>query len=308
MGRSLRCLLACALAAFVCAGCNNPDRNLLGDAGGATSTLSYALTALPELPSGYRYEGWLKQTAGMVSVGKFDVLANGSASPASVQVAKTALASATAFVVTVEPAVDTNPGPSATKILAGDLTPTGAILKVSDPNAIGSDFASATGKFMLATPTTGDNTKANEGIWWIDPSSGTYAPGLSLPTLPAGWKYEAWVDDTTTNQPVSTGKFIDPAAADDDGAGAGAAAAAAPPPFPGDDFVNGTPLDLTSGYKAVVSVEPDPDPSGAPFAIKVLRSDTITSAAEYTGTAAAPLATAANIAASTLPQGTVTVQ
>ncbi|MFQ5967902.1 MAG: hypothetical protein ACE5MI_09875, partial [Acidimicrobiia bacterium] len=93
---------------------------------------------------------------------------------------------------------------------------------------------------------------------------------LVLPALPAGWKYEGWavVDGT----PLTTGKFTDVAAADE------AAPFGGPgrmPPFPGEDFVTNAPEGVTlptdlSGATIVISVEPDPDDSEAPFALKPL--------------------------------------
>ncbi len=86
-----------------------------------------------------------------------------------------------------------------------------------------------------------------------------------MPTLPAGWRYEGWV--VSLDGPLSTGVFTNPAAADSD-AGGPYAGPNLTPPFPGQDFVN-PPLDLV-GLTAVISVEPDPDNSPAPFALKPL--------------------------------------
>nr|MBC8279451.1 hypothetical protein [Chloroflexota bacterium] len=48
------------------------------------------------------------------------------------------------------------------------------------------------------------------------------------------------------------------------------------PPFPGEDFLNNAPVGLTfpvdlSGATAVISVEPMPDDSSAPFTLKPLK-------------------------------------
>jgi hypothetical protein len=56
---------------------------------------------------------------------------------------------------------------------------------------------------------------------------------------------------------------------DSDGAGGALAGNDPAPPFPGQDFIN--PLrTLTGGYAAVISIEPEPDDSAAPFALKPL--------------------------------------
>ena len=101
------------------------------------------------------------------------------------------------------------------------------------------------------------------GVWFLDPKAG--APSLDLPVLPDGWVYEGWV--VGEDGPVTTGRFLDPSAADQDGGGA-AAGPDGTPPYPGQDFVN-PPRDLRGG-KVVISVEPEPDDSPMPFSLKPL--------------------------------------
>ena len=108
------------------------------------------------------------------------------------------------------------------------------------------------------------------GIWWLDPAGGPDA-SLTLPQLPAGWMYEGWV--VGADGPISTGRFTAAADLDSDGAGPTAGTEAIPP-FPGQDFVDPA-IDLTSGYAAVISIEPEPDNGPAPFAFKPLVDATI---------------------------------
>jgi hypothetical protein len=61
--------------------------------------------------------------------------------------------------------------------------------------------------------------------------------------------------------------------ADSDGVGPTAGPKAGPN-FPGQDFLN-PPLDLTSGYAAVISIEPEPDTGPAPFFFKPLVDEAI---------------------------------
>ncbi|MCO5195224.1 MAG: hypothetical protein M9930_18335 [Anaerolineae bacterium] len=99
--------------------------------------------------------------------------------------------------------------------------------------------------------------------------------------------------------PVSTGTFIDVAAADSDGGGP-AAGPNPTPPFPGQDFIN--PMtDLTTGYAAVISIEPDPDNSPGPFTLKPL----VDSLIEDDG--GSVLQMMANNAAASSPTGTVMI-
>jgi hypothetical protein len=68
---------------------------------------------------------------------------------------------------------------------------------------------------------------------------------------------------------VSTGRFTSTSMADSDGTGPrGTAGPLAGPAFPGQDFI--TPPLVLSGGKAVISIEPQPDNSPAPFTLKPL--------------------------------------
>jgi len=131
--------------------------------------------------------------------------------------------------------------------------------------ALGTDFAAADGSFILAAPSGGGMAPYENGIWWLDPAAGP-GPTLVLPELPSGWAYEGWV--ASQDGPVSTGRFTSVMGEDSDGTGPDAGDDPGPP-FPGQDFVDPA-RDLTAGYAAVISVEPEPDNSSAPFAIKPL--------------------------------------
>jgi hypothetical protein len=187
---------------------------------------------------------------------------------------KQQVASATDFVLTIEPYPDNSPLPSGIAILAGSFSNNDASLKINHPKALNTDFASSTGKYLLTTPTT--TTKADElsGIWFIDNTSGTPMPGLNLPALPAGWKYEGWV--VMNNQPLTTGKFSSGTGADMEAPYSGTEAAG--PPFPGEDLIKNAPTGFTfptslAGSKAVITIEPSPDNSPKPFFLKSLTAD-----------------------------------
>ena len=175
----------------------------------------------------------------------------------------TEAAGATAFVLSIEPEPDADPGPSATKILGGDIVSGVALLSLAHPAALGTDFAGALASFILETPSTaGIAGDYSQGIWWLDPAGP--AASAVLPALPVGWTYEGWV---VGGGPVSTGRFRDAAGPDDDGAGP-AAGPDGTPPFPGQDFI-APAMDLV-GLAAVLTVEPEPDDSPAPFLLKPL--------------------------------------
>ena len=227
-----------------------------------SSTLGLSFDGLGSLGPGWVYEGWLIVGGAPVSSGRFTADDSGRPSmrhfavdvePAAVQ----------AFVLTVEPDPDPDPGPSDVHLLGGDFRRLAARLSVAHPAALGNNFSSASGGFILAVPSD-PNAPYLNGIWWIDPAAGP-GPGLNLPVLPAGWIYEGWV--VGANGPISTGTFLTPSGADSDGAGPYAGQAPTPP-FPGQDFVN-PPMSLI-GQMAVITIEPVPDNSPAPFFLKPL--------------------------------------
>lgn len=228
-------------------------------------------TGLEPLGENAVYEGWLIIDGAPVSTGRFSIDDAGAVQPEGAQPTLINAAAATTVVVTIEPAVDPDPAPAATHVLAGDVAAGAATLAVNHAAALGTDFATAAGKYVLATPTTSDTTDEFSGVWFIDMDMGATQQGLTLPTLPAGWEYEGWA--VLDGTPLSTGRFTDPGAADlaapfsgTDGSG---------PPFPGEDFVANAPDGVTfpvdlRGATVEISVEPEPDDGPAPFAIKPL--------------------------------------
>jgi DNA-binding beta-propeller fold protein YncE len=227
-----------------------------------TETLSVSFSGLEKLGPGYVYEGWLITPSGPQSAGRFS-----DPGGYTFEVAPAVAKAATLYVLTIEPKQNDDPAPSATHVVAGPLVKGRAALSTSHPAALGTDFEAALGSFILATPSSPATDDYDQGIWYLDPTAGPGA-SLSLPTLPAGWAYEGWV--VTGGKPVSTGRFTSTSGADSDGAGP-TAGPAGTPPFPGQDFIS-PPLVLTGGT-AVISVEPDPDDSPAPFALKPLVGD-----------------------------------
>lgn len=247
---------------FMATSCSSDDDNNTS----TTSDLTLNLSGLEALGNDYVYEGWIIVDGNPVSTGTFSDVTF----PKSFSVDATQLANASRFVLSIEPAVDNDPAPATTKILAGDFSGNSA-----DVNSnLVADFASATGTYILATPTDNDDTNEFSGVWFLDNSSGSPAVGLNLPDLADGWKYEGWavIDGT----PISTGTFTNANMADDNAttsiykgdAGNG-------PAYPGEDFLQNPPGSLTfptdlKEQTIVISVEPSPDNSSAPFTLKPL--------------------------------------
>ena len=263
-------LAAVVLTALTLSSCkkDNPEPSM--------SDLTLNLSGLSNLGSDFAYEGWLIVDGSPITTGVFNVDNNGVLSQTKFSIDSEKLKKATKFVLTIEPANDSDPAPAQTHILAGDFSGDAASVTVA-PVA---DFANISGKYILATPTNGPMSSEKSGIWFLDLSTGAPTEGLQLPTLSSGWKYEGWV--VINGTPVSTGTFTNTKATDESDVYSGPMALGmvngADGFFPGEDFLKAAPSGLNfptdiSGGKAVISVEPFPDNSAMPFAIKPLVGD-----------------------------------
>lgn len=253
------------------------------DDGPITARLSLDLTGLEALGDDFVYEGWIIVDGAPVSTGTFSSVTF----PQTFNVDAAQLKKATKFVLSIEPKVDPDPAPAATKILAGDFS--GKSAAVSSIGIVG-DFSAASGKYILATPTDTDDSNEASGVWFLD---NTNAPppvaGLTLPLLPDGWKYEGWA--VIGGQPITTGTFTKVAATDDAAPFSGPVALPSPNGadgfFPGEDFLLNAPAGITfptdlKGATIVISVEPSPDNSPAPFTLKPLAHVVPGNAANHT--------------------------
>ena len=255
-------LTVLTLSTFVYSCSNHDDDNTP-----TTANLTLDLAGLEALGDDYVYEGWIIVDGAPVSTGTFSSVTF----PQSFTVDAEQLSRATTFVLSIEPAVDPDPAPAATKILAGDFS--GSSASVNSIGIVG-DFSASSGTYILATPTDTDDTNEESGVWFLDNSSGSAVAGLNLPTLTDGWKYEGWavIDGT----PVTTGTFLSGNVADDNAAmSMFKGDANNGPNYPGEDFLQNAPAGLTfptdlKGMTIVISVEPVPDNSPNPFTLKPL--------------------------------------
>ena len=235
--------------------------------------LTLTVSGFPTLSGGSHYEGWAIIDDAAVSTGKFNVVDDGLVDLEGNSIAgfftDEDLVAATTIVITIEPAGDTDDLPAETHFVAGDLGDASAQLTIDHPAAIGTDFSTANGKFVLATPTDGNrDTDELSGIWFLTLPGPE--PSLDLPELPAGWNYEGWV--VIDGTPVTSGTFRSVRGQDDAAPYSGDVRT---PDFPGEDYLFNAPDGLTfptnlQGQTAVVSVEPAPDDDPAPFALKPL--------------------------------------
>ena len=237
----------------------------------AQKTLTLNILNLEDVGDSFVYENWLIVDGSPVAAGTFSVNSEGVLSETKFLIAAKTLDSATEYVLTIEPSPDSDPTPSKVHVLGGDFVSDNAEVFVSHSKALRTNFSTAAGNYILATPTDG-NSSNNEtsGVWWLDNSSGTEEVGLTLPELPEGWEYEGWavIDGT----PVSTGKFTSVSGADSTKDFSGTTSG---PQFPGEDFLMNAPEGLTfpldlSGKTVVISIEPNPDTSPDPSPIKPL--------------------------------------
>lgn len=257
-----------AIAAVTLTSCSDEnDNNLVPIMG----NLKLDINGLENLGSDYKYEGWVIVNGAPISTGVFTADDRGALSQTSFPIESNVLASATTFVLSIEPANDPDPAPATTKLLAGDFSGNSAGL--SSTGIVG-DFSNSKDKYILATPTDGENNNEFSGVWFLDLTSVSPTEGLTLPTLSAGWKYEGWT--VLNGIPVSTGTFTAVGSADDNAEISNFKGDLNNGPgYPGEDFIQNAPVGLTlptdlKGSTIVISVEPSPDNSSAPFTLKPL--------------------------------------
>ena len=270
---------------------NTPSNPQPGERGSSERGLTLSLSGLEPLANGFHYEGWAIIDGMPISTGKFNVRPNGQLTGVGGAAVRNGnnfkpaatLSRTSDIVITIEAAGDRDQNPSNTKVLAGPVSNGKANLNVMNSNAIGVNFGTASGGYILATPTDGGmNTNEKSGIWFIDSTSGMPMPGLKLPMLPGGWNYEGWV--IFDGMPLTSGKFTMPNMADFMAPFSGPAMG---PPFPGEDYLQSAlqgltfPTDL-SGRGVVITVEPDPDDSEEPFRLAPLGGTVPSPAADHT--------------------------
>ena len=292
---SMSFVVACAIGLASC-----------GGGGRGRIAFTVGLNGLPVLPPDAVYEGFAVIDGTAVSTGKFVIDPTTSPStlvsvplgvvlgttqeatfgPAITQIGEAFpfIQDATAWFVSVEPAVDPVALPSGNTVMGGvfvgdtanlsnttitDLTPP------PGPQFFGlPDFVGATGVVTAITPTDGPGNDGG-GLWAVTDAGGTSA-GLALPFLQGTWRYALWASDGTSERLLGT--FSSPLFADDDFSSAPTRGAASTGfAAPGQDFVTAAtvpalvPSAMNNGdWTVEVRVEPSPDNSVAPFGLRVL--------------------------------------
>ena len=147
-----------------------------------SEAVELSFEGLEPLGSELVYEGWLIIDGAPESTGTFNIDADGNIvviNDIDVENAE----DSTAFVLTLEPAVDPDPAPSSTHILAGNFEDGVANLTLDHPAALGIDLTESAGDYIIATPTADAPGNELSGVWFLDPA---LPPGerasLDLPT------------------------------------------------------------------------------------------------------------------------------
>lgn len=281
MKKYSKLLLGLGVLALVSCDNDDDDDNPPSNPTPTASMITMDIDNLEPVADNERYEGWLIVNGAPVSTGLFEVDANGNPSQTSFEVSESDLANATAYVLSIEPFPDNDPAPSDIKILGGAFSGNTAAVSVEHPAALGASFDGVSGTYILATPTTADMNDEFSGVWFLDGAN--MSAGLDLPELPATWAYEGWavIDGT----PISTGTFTSVSGRDMNAPFSGTDSQG--PMYPGEDFIMNAPSGLSfptdlRGAAIVISIEPVPDNSPAPFAFKPLFDMVPAGAADHT--------------------------
>jgi hypothetical protein len=274
--KAMYILMVVALSTMFSTSClDNEDNNR------ETDSLHLNLSNMPYLGNNYVYEGWLVFDGKIASTGRFTVSEEDNSGSITMFAFSDQLEDASEFIVTIEPYPDPYQSPSHSRILAGTFSGDSAQLSHSHKSALGTDFSSATGQYILATPTNGEESDELSGIWWLDPSGPSAS--LDLPMLNNGWIYEGWV--IQQGNYLSAGKFFETDTSDFEANFSDTLAPA--PAFPGEDFLTNAPAGVTfplnlAGEIVMITVEPNPDTGTEPFAVIPLRGEIPLMATDHT--------------------------
>lgn len=193
--------------------------------------LELDLTGLPALGDAARYALWVHTGEAPVRAGTLEGAEAGGDITVTVDVGETLGAQDTGTLLVALEAPDSPEG--AAMLLGGDLEDGQAALAVDHPDALGATVTSASGSFLLGTPTD-PPAPETAGLWFVHLEPTRAALDLAPP--PAGWVYEGWA--TVAGTTLSAGRF---SAADTAAMGARHNGPHAGPDLPGGDFVADPP-------------------------------------------------------------------
>jgi hypothetical protein len=258
-----------------------------------STVVQLSLTGLKPVGDGLNYQAWAIESSGGYYYGHPLGIFNANENGQMISTVGDTLLSgeftanlAPEFVygiaISLEPSKTIVTTSSYMHLLGGIIADGKTNLTVDSPLGMYANFTTASGRYVLATPTDSVSGDENSGLWFMDLSTGISLNGLSLPALPSGWAYEGWV--RINNIYVPTGKFTSANAADDANKYGSTWSS---PAYPGEDFLLNPPTGLSfptdlSGQYVMVTVEPAgtyvSNPTG-PSPFRILQAN-ITSNAE----------------------------
>lgn len=183
------------------------------------------------------YEGWViwgDDNDKYESIGVFQVDNNGNLSPSVFDVNLGYLHEAKSILITIESddipgyivtgtvdtalnttIYDSTEGPSKYKILGAKIIANSGTFSFGHADVLDFKLNEIEGNYFIDTPSDTLNLNPRSGLWFaIFDTAGAVIKGLNLPTLPAQWAYEGWIEINGVS--ISTGTFRNPGAPDDD--------------------------------------------------------------------------------------------
>jgi hypothetical protein len=168
------------------------------------------------------------------------------------------------------------------RFLAGIFSANKVNLSVKTDIAFNNDFSTVTGKYTLFTPTDTVNAVKKSGIWFVkNVDAPPILPALVLPSLPAGWEYNAWV--TIDGKLLKTGGFRSASIKDNDSTYCGPLSI---PNYPGEDFLNNAPTGVSfpvdlSGKTLFITIQPTDWKLDRAFNLEILKATIPANATEF---------------------------
>ncbi|HMZ05075.1 MAG TPA: hypothetical protein PLH27_08130 [bacterium] len=193
---------------------------------------------------------------------------------------------AVSAAISIELENDIDPSVPNRIFMSGEFTDGIASLELSGEDALNldlSDPAVISGKFVLGTPSDAINNNDDSGVWFVDAPFGQQQnPGLSLPVLPIGFKYEAWIATQSETVCISTGQFKRADSLDYNGKGPNGGGELTPN-VPGEDLVFNQFNEDVQGRTVDASLqEAYLDTFGFPIHIKkTIQKNPLTNAKDY---------------------------
>ena len=260
--RTISLTVACLL--IFCVGCDSDDAPVEEI---SIRGIFFQLIDMPALTNDYHYEGWVHINQENFSVGKFlvdngnPVTLDGLPLVAGRFDTNFNLDSTQYVFITIEPPQDTDDVPSQTRLMGGVIQEGNrAQLAVTNFEGLEDGLINSSGSYVLFSPTNGPDTDETSGIWFMNLTGGGPGRGLLIPNPLVGWNFQGWV--RAEGGALSTGIITNPATDDLSNPYVGPMAT---PGFPGEDFLNNPPPNVTfplglESADVYISLEPDPDP------------------------------------------------